>query len=196
MNLDYEKAKEMLLTSDIDGCQRFFAENGYLLELGYSYLLQENLENAKKIFSTIEVEDKRAHWGLFLTNLFNDTFKEYPTYFELRNFLEIDLNIFINTYKGNFVEKLISYADFFVTINPEVYKYLGRVFINNNFYQYGMFFLNRAKDYFYNDPELHYILAEYYYKQNDYTQSQKAINVCLDILPDYFPAKQLNKLLK
>lgn len=196
MNLDYEKAKEMLLTSDIDGCQRFFAENDYLLELGYSYLLQENLENAQKIFSTIEEEDKRAHWGLFLTNLFNDTFKEYPTYFELRNFLEIDLNIFINTYKGNFVEKLISYADFFVTINPEVYKYIGRVFINNNFYQYGMFFLNRAKDYFYNDPELHYILAEYYYKQKDYAQSQKAINSCLEILPDYFPAKQLNKLLK
>lgn len=196
MVLTYNKAKEKLLTFDIAGCQRFFAENGYLLELGYCYLLTDDLERAHDIFEKAREYDKRANWALFMTNLFMNKPADYPTYFELRNFLEIDLNILITAAKGEYVENLISYADFFCTINPEVYKYLGRVFLNNDLEQYGYFFLKRAKDYFYNDPELHYILAEYFYNKNDYAEAQKSLSSCLGILPEYFPAKRMMKKIQ
>lgn len=191
MVLDYNNAKQKLLTFDIDGCQRFFAENGYLLELGYCFLLSDNLKDARAAFIQAREFDKRANWALFMTNLFLNLPADYPSYFELRNFLEIDLNILIQAGKGEFVEKLISYADFFYTINPEVYKYLGRVFLNNDLEQYGYFFLMRAKDYFYNDPELHYLLAEFFFNKKDFKETKKYAQTCLDVLPEYFPAKKM-----
>ena len=191
MVLDYNNAKQKLLTFDIDGCPRFFAENGYLLELGYCFLLSDNLKDARAAFIQAREFDKRANWALFMTNLFLNLPADYPSYFELRNFLEIDLNILIQAGKGEFVEKLISYADFFYTINPEVYKYLGRVFLNNDLEQYGYFFLMRAKDYFYNDPELHYLLAEFFFNKKDFKEAKKYAQTCLEVLPEYFPAKKM-----
>ncbi len=191
MVLDYNNAKQKLLTFDIYGCQRFFAENGYLLELGYCFLLSDNLKDARAAFIQAREFDKRANWALFMTNLFLNLPADYPSYFELRNFLEIDLNILIQAGKGEFVEKLISYADFFYTINPEVYKYLGRVFLNNDLEQYGYFFLMRAKDYFYNDPELHYLLAEFFFNKKDFKEAKKYAQTCLEVLPEYFPAKKM-----
>lgn len=191
MVLDYNNAKQKLLTFDIDGCQRFFAENGCLLELGYCFLLSDNLKDARAAFIQAREFDKRANWALFMTNLFLNLPADYPSYFELRNFLEIDLNILIQAGKGEFVEKLISYADFFYTINPEVYKYLGRVFLNNDLEQYGYFFLMRAKDYFYNDPELHYLLAEFFFNKKNFKEAKKYAQTCLEVLPEYFPAKKM-----
>ena len=59
-----------------------------------------------------------------------------------------------------------------------------------------MFFLDRAKNYFYHDPELHYLLAYIYYNNNDFAQAKKALDDCLSILPKYFPAENLLKQIQ
>ncbi len=196
MITDYEKAKQKLLTSYDLSCQQFFVKKGYLLESGYCELLSDNIDNAKKIFSLIKDSDIRAHWGYFLILMIEGIIYEYPSYFELRNFLEIDLDILINYFKGDYVEKIIRYADYMFTINPEVHKYIGRVFYNNDMKEQAMFFLNRARNYFYHDPELHFLLAYIYYNDKDYQKAQKALEDCLYILPNYFPAKDLLKKIK
>ena len=131
-----------------------------------------------------------------MISMIKENIKEYPSYFELRNFLEIDLNIMLHYFKGDYVEKIIRYADFMFTINPEVHKYIGRVFYNNGYIEQGMFFLERAKNYFYHDPELHYLLAYIYYNKNDFQKCEKALNDCLYVLPKYFPAENLLKKIK
>lgn len=196
MITDYEKAKQKLLTSYDLSCQQFFVKKGYLLESGYCELLSDNIDNAKKIFSLIKDSDIRAHWGYFLILMIEGIIYEYPSYFELRNFLEIDLDILINYFKGDYVEKIIRYADYMFTINPEVHKYIGRVFYNNDMKEQAMFFLNRARNYFYHDPELHFLFAYIYYNDKDYQKAQKALEDCLYILPNYFPAKDLLKKIK
>lgn len=196
MDLNYETTKKKLLTNKDKDCQRFFVENGYILENAYYELLSENLEKAKNLFRAIKNNDIRAHWADFMISLIEENIKEYPSYFELRNFLEIDLNILLTYFKGNYVEKIIRYCDFLFTINPEVHKYIGRVFYNNGYFEQGMFFLDRAKNYFYHDPELHYLLAYIYYNNNDFAQAKKALDDCLSILPKYFPAENLLKQIQ
>ena len=99
--------------------------------------------------------------------------------------------------KGDYVEKIVRYADFMFTINPEVYKFIGRAFLNNDMKIQAMFFLKRAKDRFYNDPELHYIMAEVYYNDNDIDLCKNALRTCLNVLPEYAPAVVLlNKIQK
>ncbi len=193
---NYEIAKEKLLTNMDEECQQFFVKNGYILENAYYELLSENLEKAKNLFNAIKNNDIRAHWASFMISLIEGDVREYPSYFELRNFLEIDLNILITYFKGDYVEKIIRYADFMFTINPEVHKFIGRVLYNNGYEQQSMFFLERAKNYFYHDPELHYLLAFIYYNDGNLAQAQKAVNDCLYILPNYFPAKSMLKKLE
>ena len=193
MTLDYKNALKNLLTDHYLDCQHFFEQNGYNLEFGYCKILSEDLESAKKIFSSIKDVDIRASWALFMISLIEGNITEYPTYFELRNFLEIDLNILISYFKGNYVENIIRYADFMFTINPEVHKFIGRVLYNAGYEQQAMFFLDRAKSYFYTDPELHYLLAYIFYNKKDYLQADKYLNTCLEILPKYFPAVDMKR---
>ena len=107
--------------------------------------------------------------------------------------MEIDLNILINYFKGNYVENIIRYADFMFTINPEVHKFIGRVLYINGFEDSAMFFLERAKNYFFNDPELHYLLAYIYFGNREYEKAQKSLSECLNILPKYYPAVNLSE---
>ena len=193
MILDYKTAKTNFLSAKIQGCRKFFEFHRDKLEQAYCEIILDNLKGARKIFEELEEKDIRAHWGLVILDSIKGTVSRYPTYFELRNFLEIDINLLIMYCKGDYVEKIVRYADFMFTINPEVYKFIGRVFLNNEMKIQAMFFLKRAKDRFFQDPELHYIMAEVYYKDRDYDICKKALNTCLEVLPDYAPAVALLK---
>ena len=193
MTTNYKTAKKDFLNAKIKGCRKFFASHNHKLEQTYCELICDDLKKAKQLFREIEQQDTRAHWGLVMLGFIKGTIEEYPTYFELRNFLEIDINILIIYCKGNYVEKIVRYADFMYTINPESHKFIGRVFLNNGMKPQAMFFLKRAKDHFYHDPELHYILAEVYKQDGDIVLCKRALETCLDILPNYAPAKALLK---
>ena len=130
-------------------------------------------------------------------NLIQGKITTHPTYFQIRNFLEIDISLLILYCKGNYVEKIIKYADFMAFYNPECYKFIGRAFWANKLMPAAMFFLRKAKDKFYQDPELHYLFAYiYYYEEHDKVKCEKSVQTCLRILPEYAPAKNLIKLCK
>ncbi|MBE7712367.1 MAG: hypothetical protein E7Z87_01335 [Cyanobacteria bacterium SIG26] len=193
MATKYEKVKQDFLSGRLKGCKSFFIQNGYNLEAGYCCLILDKLDLAKEFFEKEKDNNIRAHWGLFLLQLIKGDIKSYPTYFEIRNFLELDIDILITYCKGEYVEKIANYADFMAHYNPECYKFLGRVLWANNLMPASMFFLQRAWDTFYQDPELHYMLAYIYYHNNkDIVACRKALDACLNMLPEYAPAKKLS----
>lgn len=192
MELKYEKVKEDFLSGRLKGCRVFFEENKFYVEAGYCYIVLDKLEKAQEMFNLAKDYDIRAMWGLLLIQMIKDDIRSFPTYFQVRNFLELDLNILILYCKGNYVEKIIKYADFMAYYNPECYKFIGRVFWANNLIPAALFFLRKAKDKFYQDPELHYLLAYiFYHNEKNIEQCKKSLNTCLEILPEYAPAKNL-----
>src|SRR5574344_189309 len=196
MTSEYEKVKKDFLSGKTKGCRAFFENGGYFVEAAYCYIVLDKLTKAKKLFEKAKDKDIRAHWGLFLLQMLKSEISSHPTYFEVRNFLEIDLGILIMYCKGDYVERIIRYADFMAFYNPECYKFIGRAFWINNLMSASMFFLRRAKDKFYNDPELHYLLAYiYYYNDKDVAKCQKSLNTCLEILPEYAPALNLLEII-
>jgi len=196
MGLTYLQAKEELLTDSGTDCQQFFKDNGYILELGYYELLHKNCSEARKLFSSIAENDIRANWGAYLASLCNNHISGYPSYMEIRNFFEVDLQLLLNYYLGDYVENICSYSEILGDINSEVYKYMGRVFLKNNYTTLGLIYLRQGEDCFYKDPELHYLFAEYYYKIKDYETAKMYINRCLRLLPEYYPAIKLYKILE
>lgn len=193
---NYEEAKNKLLTFALDDeCQSFFEKNGYYLELGYSQIFRGDLKGADKTFSLIMNSSSRAHWAKTMTEIISNKLAPYPTYFEIRNYLEIDLNLLINYEQGDFVKEILSYSDLFSSVNPETFKYLGRVFWNNQLYSYGKFFLEQAKNHLYQDPELHILLAEAYIAEGKEEKALKSVQTCLNMIPEYFPALNLKRKL-
>lgn len=201
MAVRYEQVKKDFLSGRLKGCRRFFEDNKYYTEAGYCYIVLDKFDKAQQMFENSVDSDIRAHWGLFLLQLLRGEIVGNPTYFEIRNFLELDLNILILYCKSAYVEQIIRYADFMAFYNPECYKFIGRVFWAHNLLPAAMFFLRKSKDKFYNDPELHYLLAYiYYHNDKDIEKCKTSLKTCLNILPSYAPAKNLlavvNKDLK
>ena len=193
---EYEKVKKDFLAGRIKGCRAYFENNGYYVEAGYCCIVLDELNKAEKLFTLAKDYDSRAAWGLFLLQLIKDDIRSFPTYFQIRNFLELDLSIFILYCKETYIEKIIRYADFMAYYNPECYKFIGRAFWANNLMSASMFFLRRAKDKFYQDPELHYLLAYiFYHNEKDYSKCAKSLATCLEILPNYNPAVKLRAIL-
>ena len=71
------------------------------IEQAYLAILNEDLLLARHIFETLD--SPRARWGRALVGILSGYLEFYPTYFEIRNFLEIDLDLLI---KNNKIEDL------------------------------------------------------------------------------------------
>lgn len=195
MNVEsYNDAKEGFLSGNYS-VEKFFKQNNFVLEYAYCKLLEGNLEEAQSEFLKISQKDFRADWAIKLVSFIKKDIMVLPSYFQIRNFLEIDLNLLIQAGQAQFVENIINSADNFYSVNPESYKFIARVMLNNDFVQIALIFLERAKDKFYYDPEMHFMFANCYARQGDIVNAKKSIRNCLNILPEYFPAIELLKKL-
>ena len=164
------------------------------LEHAYLAIINKDLESAKIIFS--RTDSPRAKWGKILVSILNGYMKEYPTYFQIRNFFEIDLDFLINNNLIDYVEQCLGALDVLSKINQEIYKYTARVMYENKLYKAALKYMEKSKQIFYNDPELHFMLAKYYFGINNFSDSYFYITECLKLLPDYYPANTLKEKIE
>lgn len=188
---NYESAKEALLNLKFEKCEHFFKTNKHILELAYCELFNGNLENSKRLFAEISDKNPRAHWALRMIQFIERYVTFLPTYFEIRNFLEIDIHLLIKANKIDWVENIINGGDLFFSVNPESYKFIARVLMYDNYPKIAKLFLDKGLDNSYGDPELHIISAEYWLSVNNKKNATKALLNCLKIVPEYFPAKKM-----
>lgn len=161
------------------------------VEHAYLAILNNDLSTAQAVFESID--SPRARWGKALIDILLGYVENYPTYFEIRNFLEIDLDFLLKNDKIDYVEQVLGSLEFLCDINQETYKYVARVMFENRLYKAAREYLEKSKDIFYNDPELHFLFAKYYIKTREYDLADFHLDECLNILPDYYPAKILQK---
>lgn len=192
----YIEAKNKFLSGDYLLAEDYFKQNGFVLEYGYCKLLSGEIASAKTIFKTVSDQDLRADWAYKLIQFIEGYVVDVPSYFQVRNFLEIDLNLLIEAAQPAFVENIINGADLFYSVNPESYKFIGRVMLFNNFDDIALHYLKKAKDKFYYDPEMHLMMANCYINSGDKPLAKTAINCCLGMLPNYYPAKKLLETIR
>lgn len=190
--MEYRKATELLLNGHPQDCIEFFKTNNNSLEYAYALLLTSRIKESKYV---VEQQDSvRSDWLKKLLLVLEGEIV-YPTYFQIRNFLEIDLTMFIKSGRVDYVNILLKQAENFQGINNETYKLLGRCLLKNGYPKECKIFLDRSLKEYYNDVELHYLFAEYYLYMNDLNNAKKAVENCLRINSEYYPAKKSYKLL-
>ena len=156
------------------------------LEHAYLAVLNEDLTTAKNIFK--KHDSPRGRWGVAFTSILEGYITNYPTYFEIRNFLEIDVNLLLKNEKINYVEQFMGALDFLSGINQETYKFAARVMYENKLYTAALKYMEKSKEIYYNDAELHFMFAKYNLNFHRYNDALYYVNECLKLIPDYYPA--------
>ena len=189
---DYNLAKKKL-ESGITDYKDFFKENGNILEYGYCLILEGQLNEAEQILKTID--SIRADWAVKLIPFMRGHVEILPTYFQIRNFLEIDINLLLLAKQTDSISYILGGADILYSVNCETYKYIARVMMNNGFYDIAKNNLKEARSNTYNDPELHFMYCQYYIKNGEFDKALQSIQECLKILPEYYPAIKIKEAL-
>lgn len=159
------------------------------LSHAYLAILNDDLESAARVF--LNLDSPRAKWGNSFVSILKGFMTEYPTYFGIRNFFEIDLEFLLKNEKISYVEQCLGALDILASINQETYKFVSRVMLQNKLFSSALKYMERSKQIYYNDPELHFMYAKYYMDINKIPEASFYINECLKLLPSYYPAQQL-----
>lgn len=192
--MNYNEALDLLENGYAEKCIVFFQENNYLLEYGYALFMLGKTDDAKQIFE--QINSVRADWAKKLISIIMNNFDSYPTYFQIRNFLEIDINMLLKHRKTDLTQAILNYAQFFQDINNESYKFFARALLKNGFSTGCKYFLDKSADAYYNDVELQFLFVEYYMFMNEPDNAKKSVKKCLSINPEYYPAIKAKEELK
>ena len=191
----YYLARVFLEEKNYNEAAKLFKSLDLRYEYGRCKLLCGSVEEASQIWKSIEDDTPATLWGKSLLEFINLYVINIPTFFQIRAFLEVDLDAVLKAGLITYAENIANGAHLFARNNQESYKFIGRVFVNNNYHDLAELFLNKAKDICYIDPEVHFMLAKCYLKNNNVKKAKEALEVSIDKGFGYFPAKRLlNKL--
>jgi len=196
VNEQLKKAKDFFYKKDYLSAKDIFLEMDDTYGAGLCFLLMGDFSSARKYFQTKENDCTASSFGLVVLDILEDKPKKNPTYFQVRCFLEIYINLFIENNMFNFAQKLIDNYGFFTNVNFETPKFIARVLNANDYNNSVHFFAQRATEVCTYDAEIYYIDALVYIKEKNLDEAKKCIKTCLSFAPDYYPIKKLQSTIE
>lgn len=165
------------------------ANNSYMT--GYSALLIDQYETTQKYWGQ-KLQEHPFHWCGSLYGMVSAQLNSYPTFFQLRNYLEATIADFFKWEKTNYLHNLFSYSDFLAQINMESYKYIGRGIANNTeLLELAEEFFLKSQKLMPQDPEIYFHLGQLKVRQKQTDDAKVFLKQALAINPSYSPVRWL-----
>lgn len=202
---NYSKIKEILIENQnswsfnilgkialqekkIEKAQEYFELSCNFLGLAYCYFYKNEIKKAQEMSFIIKNQSSASCWLNSICNLLLSKKEEPPSYMQIRNFFEQDLEMAFFYENKNLIEKLLENSPNLQIINGEVNKFCGRVLLHNNEDFMAEIYLKRSLNTFYQDPETHFLLGETYEKQGFIQEAIASYNRVIGINKSYYPA--------
>lgn len=180
--------KIALQEKQIEKAQKFFDLSGNFLGIAYTHFYKNEIKKAFEISNKIKNNSSASHWLNTICALLLSDENELPSYMQIRNFYEQDLEMAFMYGNKDLIEKILKLVGNLQSINGEVYKFSGRVLLNNNEDFFAEIYLKRSLNIFYGDPETHYLLGEIYEKQGFIEKAITSYQKATQSNRDYYPA--------
>ena len=195
MTEDYKKlAQKYYIDGDFNTAKELFSKLNMPVETAYCELFTGHLYSAKKIIMQLEKESPAEEWIISFVQMIEANLINMPSFLQIRNFFEIDLNNLFLCGKKEWIENVINYVPFLSTINAEIYKLAARVLKNNEQEDLAKTFLEKSLEICFNDSETHFLLAEIYIKENNTNMAKRHLNYACEG-GEYSPARKLLRSL-
>lgn len=183
-----EKARKLFLDRQYKEAAKYFKDEGMLYEYACCLLLQNKLGESVQVLNSLDSSSPEILWAKFLTGVLQNETKIIPSALEIRNFLEVDLGLFLDNKLYEFAGELIHASDYLVSINPETYKYYARCLLSRGYIDLAFEFVKLSKKILYNDPEIHFIEGQCYLAFGEKNKAIKSFNTNLKVCEGYYPA--------
>jgi tetratricopeptide (TPR) repeat protein len=189
-------AKVLFFDGKYERAEILFKKLHKYTEYGYCRLYQNDKEMADRIWFAQEDTSPLIMWAKALSGYIEKRRVKEPTFFQIRNFYETDLDTLLKLKMYGYAENLISSIQYFAETNMEVYKYTGRVLYNHGYLKDAEKFLATGKEVVWEDTELHFLDAEVKLAQNERLAAIKSLENALELTPTYYPAVKLLENIK
>ncbi len=189
--------KIQLWTGNIKEAYKYFNKAGNIYGCCYCKFINKELDEAKVLSNLIKESSSTAIWLACLINIVQDKEPDIvPSYFQIRNFYEQDLEMLF-LYKNNeYISKIIRKNQYFEYFNREIYKYSARVLMNHDITGIAEELLKKSLDIFFRDPETHYMLGEIYMAKGEKQKAKSSFILSNEVNGNYYPAiKKLKDLM-
>lgn len=173
----------------------YFKRGENLSGIAYCQFLQGNLKETVAVLNILKGSSPFADWLLSLSGIILGKYDFPPTYMQIRNFFEQDLEMLFFLKRFDMVKKILTHCRYLENYNKEVYKYCARVLINNNYPDESVAYINKSLDIFYPDPETHFLIGEMYEKKGMTEEAKKAYIKSNTVKGKYLPAENKLKVL-
>jgi len=188
-------AKDLFYQKNYKEAQKLFENLDYKYEAGFCAFLSGDEIYAKNIWQRNNEPCLATSWGLIVLDLIKLKIKNRPTFFQVRAFLEVYLNLLIENGHLEWAENLISSCEILAQSNPETYKFIARVLFANKYYNLTHKFIDYSKNIFPLDPEALLIEAQTYFIEGEFEKAKESIIDTLSGAPQYHPALKFQKLI-
>ena len=183
-------AKISLQEKEIEKAQGFFNKANNIYGCAYCEFLKGNIKQAKAILLIEKEPSIASNWLKYICSVLQNDFSFVPTYFELRNFYEQDLEMLFKYGQTELVNKILHLSSVLEKYNGEIHKFNGRVLKNNGYIDIARECLLKSLDMCYKDPETHYLLGEIYEDKGDIQQAKEEYQKAIDVNNGYYPARK------
>ena len=184
------KAKTAMQNIEPEKAIVYFNKAENLFGCAYVKFLTGELDEAKIILTLIKGSSPAANWLFNIINIIlDDDTNIIPTYFQIRNYYEQDLEMLFKYHQTEIIEKIIKKITYLEKFNREIYKYTARVLLNNNQTDAAKKFIELSLNISYNDPETHYIYGMIYEKKNEIEKAKAEYKKTLEVSAGYKPAE-------
>lgn len=185
-----------LQDGNLDKALEVFEKANNIEYCAYCHFLKRNFNEARIMLTIIKDSSSFVNWLLFLIELLEDNKPQNPSFFQIRNFFEQDLEMLFTVKQYDLIEKIIKKIKYLELFNKEIYKFSARVFFNHELYNSALNLLKKSAEIFYKDPETHYMLGEIYLRTNNIKEAIKEFKISDEVNNGYLPAiKRLKELI-
>lgn len=188
-NILYGNALKLFDEKDYNGAFELFQKLNMRYECGYCKFAQTNFFEAENIWKNSKIDSPAINWGFSLIKIIKGGIPDALSFFQIRNFLERDLMLFFENRNFDYAEKIIDACGILSEYNLETPKFIGRVLLNEGYFERAFIYLKKSKDICYKDPEVDYLLAAYYLAKNDSFSAKNILKNSLKSNPNYYPIK-------
>lgn len=182
--------KNALYACNLSSAYENFEKANSIIGCAYCKLLKTEAESALSMLLPIKNSSTAVNWLISLIKLLKDDMSYPPSYMQIRNFYEQDLNLFFLYKLESYINKILQNIKFFECFNKEIYKYNARVLLNYGYVLLAKEYIKQSIDIYYKDPETHFILGEIYLKTGQRKKAKKEFEISNMVNNEYIPAKQ------
>ncbi len=181
-----------LITCNFELAADTYNKTGNQSGIAFSYIFLREISKAKESLR-LAADSPLKLWCQYLCELFseNNIVKNYPSYFEIRNFLETTVYVLLRSKNYPYIELIVNNLNKLLKINPDSEKSVGYAFLNFGDLNNAEICLNNSSKRNPSDGEAFFMLGKLYLKKGLAHDAIIVLQNALLLLPDNLTIKKL-----